>query len=174
MHTTRERVRIVVDSVLRDRFFSKTIKAENGCLIWIGAVSHTGYGKFRLADGPQDSHVVAWRISNDGLSVPSGLVIQHQCECRLCVNPDHLVCGTQSDNMKYASRNDRRFDFVRRGEDCPNAVLTEAIVTEIRRDYVPFKVTNKMLADRYGVSVDVVKSVTRGKSWKHIPQGAAR
>jgi hypothetical protein len=33
--------------------------------------------------------------------------VMHTCDVRACVNPDHLVLGTQSDNMMDALRKKR-------------------------------------------------------------------
>lgn len=32
--------------------------------------------------------------------IPKGLVVRHTCDVRECVNPDHLILGTQKDNIR--------------------------------------------------------------------------
>jgi hypothetical protein len=60
------------------------------------------------------------------------------------------------------------------GEASPRARLTEEAVREIRGVYarahgVRVKPgTRKALAERYGVSIALIKDVARGKSWKHV------
>ena len=164
--TTRE-VIVVTDS-LKARFSAKTIKADSGCIIWTGAVSRNGYGKFRLPDGPQDAHVVAWRLANGGISVPVGSLIMHACDCRLCVNPEHLSTGTSSDNMTDAHRDGRGEEFVSRGEDRPNAVLTEALVISLRAEYASGSISGRKLAEKHGISYEAVKSMLQRKTWKHV------
>jgi len=168
MSTKTARQVIEITEELKNRFYSKTVRAENGCMIWIGCVSKNGYGKFKLVDGPQDSHVVSWRIANNGKTVPTGKCVMHSCDCRLCVNPQHLSIGTTSENMRDAHEKQRIDDFLCRGEDSPNHVLTEKIVSEIKRDYRPRKMSYRKLAKRYGVCSGTVQAVLEGRTWKHV------
>lgn len=58
-----------------------------GCLLWIGYLSR-GYGQVRSAGRILKAHRVAWELVNG--SIPEGLVIDHLCRVRNCVNPAHM------------------------------------------------------------------------------------
>lgn len=51
------------------------------------------------------SHRVSYEIFNG--SIPDGMVVMHMCDMPACVNPSHLMCGTQGDNMRDAFRKGR-------------------------------------------------------------------
>ena len=41
---------------------------------------------------------MAWELSNER-QVPPGMQVNHRCDNKRCVNPNHLYVGTQLDNM---------------------------------------------------------------------------
>lgn len=47
-----------------------------------------------------------------------------------------------------------------------DTILTATQVAAIRREYVPYKITGKILAAKYGVSIRQVLSITRGDKWQ--------
>jgi hypothetical protein len=53
------------------------------------------------------------------------------------------------------------------GDAMPNAILTEAIVREIKREY-PRRRSRVYFAKRFGVSVNAVRNVVRGRTWKWV------
>ena len=70
---------------------------ECGCLIWIGAVKHW-YGVFSKPGKKQvPAHRVAYEMANG--PIPVGLVIDHKCRVKSCVNPDHLRVVTNAVNV---------------------------------------------------------------------------
>jgi len=77
---------------------SRTQAGSNGCLIWQRATNSRGYGvvwhdgKVRLA------HRVMWNLTYGAWPTP-GLVIDHVCEVKPCVNPGHLRESTNRDNV---------------------------------------------------------------------------
>jgi len=88
----------------RERFESKVILAESGCWEWSGAhFQATGYAIFNLpseSDGrwrPRTAHRVSYELFVG--SIPDGLVIDHLCHNRGCVNPAHLEAVTQQVNV---------------------------------------------------------------------------
>lgn len=89
-----------------------------------------------------------------------GLVVRHTCDNPPCVEPSHLILGTQADNVADAVERGRTC----RGERRANAKLTEDDVRAIRTD----KRSQRAIAAEYGVSQPTVGKVIRGEIWSHI------
>ena len=70
---------------------------NSGCMIWMGASRGNGYGAFW--DGKKDvaAHRFAWERKHG--PIPVGLVVDHLCRVRTCVNPAHLRVVTQRENV---------------------------------------------------------------------------
>lgn len=84
---------------LEELFWAKVEKTDH-CWNWTGAKSKNGYGNFITAYNRGLSslpHRVSLEIA--GRSVPSDMVVDHECYNRLCVNPDHLAIVTQRENV---------------------------------------------------------------------------
>lgn len=89
-----------------DRFLNKVVALDDedgGCWIWLAAVSIHGYGQFGLRNGmPTPAH--RWSYQHFVGPIPDGLVIDHVCRRRDCVNPDHLEAVTQGENLRRGRR----------------------------------------------------------------------
>jgi len=78
-----------------------------GCWLWRGAKSR-GYGIMsasRTTLSPWKAHRIAYELFIGPIG--AGLVVRHQCDRPDCVNPTHLILGTQSENMQDASERGR-------------------------------------------------------------------
>jgi hypothetical protein len=82
---------------LQNRFESKIEKTDS-CWNWLGSKTSSGYGLFYIGDKRYRAHRVSYTIYRDTIS--DGLVIDHLCKNKLCVNPEHLEQVTQSENVK--------------------------------------------------------------------------
>jgi HNH endonuclease len=84
-----------------DRFWSKLDQQLPliGCWEWRGAVSNTGYGCFEYE---RNRVMSTHRYSYLQLvgAIPSGLVLDHLCRNKRCVNPDHLEPVTHAENVQ--------------------------------------------------------------------------
>ena len=80
------------------RFSAFTIPEPNsGCLLWLGAISKSGYGNF-WADGTiWRAH--RWAYQHFVGPIPTGFTLDHKCRVRCCVNPDHLEPVTVKENV---------------------------------------------------------------------------
>ena len=76
-------------SAVFDRFFTK-VDASGPCWEWTGHINAQGYGVLRVnrSESPRRAHRLSWELLVG--EIPSGLVIDHLCRVRHCVNPDHL------------------------------------------------------------------------------------
>lgn len=90
------------------RFWAKTRLAPSGCVEWTGHVSKTtGYGQF--GDDKKLYYVHRWSYQHFVGPIPEGAHIDHLCNNRRCVRPDHLEAVTQAEN------NQRMWDRKLRG-----------------------------------------------------------
>lgn len=82
---------------------------NTGCWLWLGPTNHRGYGKIgktSIFRRDMQAHRGAY-MAFVGL-IPTGLEIDHKCNCRSCVNPDHLQPVTRQVNAKLIQSRDRR------------------------------------------------------------------
>lgn len=80
-----------------ERFNSKYEEDENGCWVWIGAMSSVGYGRFKVSGRLVSPH--RWSYENFVGPIPENLVIDHLCRNRRCVNPQHLEAVSHRENV---------------------------------------------------------------------------
>ena len=74
------------------------------CWLWTGSTNGR-YGKVRWQGRVTAAHRLAFQLWNGPIA--SGLYVLHTCDRGTCINPRHLVAGTQADNMRDASRKGR-------------------------------------------------------------------
>ncbi len=155
-----------------ERFWSKVDKSGD-CWIWKGARHRrTGYGCARGPDGSQtQAHRVAFLLTKG--PIPTGALVRHTCDVRLCVKPDHLLSGTHSENMRDRDERDRtpRGSALnhppQKGERNHAAKLTNEIVRAVRAMRsagIPCREIDRRLGLTYGHSW----LITRRKIWNHI------
>ena len=70
------------------------------CWEWTGARTSAGYGNLYAAE--HGGYETAHRAFYEALvgEIPDGKVIDHLCQVRHCVNPDHLEVVTYAENFK--------------------------------------------------------------------------
>ena len=80
---------------------------DDGCWEWGGGMYPNGYGRCYLGKGKRTgAHRVAYQVWVD--DIPDGLVINHPCENKRCVRPDHLEAVTSRANVHYSDTPARR------------------------------------------------------------------
>lgn len=144
------------------------VSAEGDCLVWFGNKDSNGYGRLRHAGC---AHYPAHRLMYElrkGV-IPDGLNIRHTCDNPPCINPDHLIVGTQKQNV--ADMFERGRANRASGDAHGRSKLTQAMVNEARARYTPGKrgAGIRVLAREYGVVFSTMRDALNGAHWKHIP-----
>jgi HNH endonuclease len=95
------------------------VDAQSGCWIWKSKPDQNGYGRYRFDSKLLRANVAAHRVSyllHIG-NIPEGLVIDHVCRVRNCVNPEHLEVVSQKENVRR-SNVFRRRQRLSKGDRC--------------------------------------------------------
>lgn len=79
------------------RFWRKVNKDDpSGCWLWTGA-KYRGYGYFRVERKGIRAHRYSYELVKG--NIPSGLILDHLCRNKACVNPQHLEPVTIGENV---------------------------------------------------------------------------
>lgn len=147
------------------------------CWIWT-ARRRGDYGQFWDGQRMVQAHVFSYALTHG--PIPDGLDTCHHCDYHPCVRPDHLFAGTALDNVndmhakgrarkatgdQNGSRKHR--ERMPRGEGSPVAVLTNAMVIEIRRR-LSLGETCGEIGRALGIHRSTVNGVRTGKTWRHV------
>jgi hypothetical protein len=155
---------------------------KTGCWLWLGTKNGSGYGTIGLGPavaGKDFVHRVAYRLLNG--PIPTGKLVCHRCDVRLCCNPEHLFLGTYLDNSRDAKAKGRtpigdRWPTAAReaakpvGERHGHAKLTEEQVREIIRLGAREGLTRAEISRRFKVSRATVRNIVTGKNWRHLQE----
>lgn len=136
------------------------------CIEGTGKDNGTGYLQVPYKGRLVYEHRLAYV---DAKSIPlaaiDGLVVRHSCDYSHCRNAEHLVIGTQKQNMQDAVVRGR----ISHGADRPAAKLTPEQVATIKLEFVRRSKTHggPALGRKYGVHHSVITEIISGKRWKH-------
>ena len=159
---------------IEDRFWVRVDKrGPDDCWNWTGTLSNYGYGRIagklrgELLARPGTvylAHRISWIMANgpipEGGPKPHGWVVMHKCDNPRCVNPAHLVLGSQRDNIDdmRTKRRDNDVGLSRGfGINSSRFSLTAEQVAEVLASEEPAKT----LAGKFGVCLSVIQKVRR-------------
>lgn len=142
---------------LRRRLEEATVPEPNsGCYLFSGHPNRPpphDYG--RLHSGARTralAHRVAYELYVG--TIPADAQVLHICDTPACVNPSHLLLGTNADNAT---------DKAVKGRAAKK--LTPADIRDIRASPESDRATGL----RYGVDGALINRIRNRKLWKHIP-----
>jgi len=69
---------------------------KSGCWIWLGTINSQGYPSV-WSNGPKAAHREMYCLIRG--DIPDGMVLDHLCRVRHCVNPKHLEPVTNKENI---------------------------------------------------------------------------
>ena len=93
--------------------------------------------------------------------IPSGAVVRHICDNRLCINPDHLILGSHGDNVADRVKRGRSATGERNGR----SKLVEADVVDI---YKNTDLPIMTLAKKYKVDPKVIRDIKKRRTWRSV------
>lgn len=149
------------------------VSPETGCWLWSGPTSAGGYGYMvdprepitRRSMPRKGVHRIVCEIVHRPMLETEQA--RHLCHTPRCVNPDHLLPGSRSENMNDSVR-DGRWKFTS-GTGNGRAKVTETAVAELRRDFQRNRPgETRKWAERLGITEGMVRQIVRGVAWPHV------
>lgn len=132
--------------------FMRKVEKVDGCWLWRGCVSSNGYGIVNR--NKKNILVHRYSYSHYKGPIPEGLVIDHLCRNKLCVNPDHLEAVTIGENVLRGPS----IVGKKRGRlACPNGHTYTPESVYLYRGYRVCRHCRKL---------NVKKAMKRGKQWE--------
>jgi hypothetical protein len=140
-----------------DRFW-RSVKKTKGCWLWTAGKDTNGYGQFSIKSVATSVHRFSYELHFGEIKHDNtyhGICVLHKCDTPSCVNPDHLVLGTQLDNIKDRDSKMRMAHKISR-----------ETAEKIRGEYIPYKVSQYTLGKKYGISRGTVEDIIHKRIWK--------
>ena len=81
--------------------WNRVVKKEDGCWEWTGGVTTAGYGELMINKQMWYAHRLSY-TENKG-NIPNGYQIDHTCENKKCVNPDHLIALSPQEHNRIGN-----------------------------------------------------------------------
>jgi hypothetical protein len=123
-----------------EKDFWLLVDKTDSCWNWLGRLDKDGYGWWWFDDKNVRAHKHSMKLHGKEIKLP--LISRHLCNNPKCVNPDHIVAGTQKENIK---------DQLDAGTFA-KLKYDKELIDEIKLAYSKRGVSTRALSALYGVS----------------------
>lgn len=147
---------------IRKRLMSQyRVDTITGCWIWTGKTLNKGERAcLTLGHNNHLAYRLMYVLTNGKLG---SLLVLHECDNGLCINPEHLKKGTNAENSRDMVQKQRQA----RGERNSRAKLTQEQVDAIRAEVGNRRLygIRKAIAKKYGVDPETISRVVLRRNW---------
>lgn len=129
------------------------VKNQEDCYICVShKVNSQGYATTSFKGESTQLHRLVYEELKG--EIPPGFHIRHTCDNRLCINPEHMLTGTATDNMR---------DMLER-HGANNVKLTPTQAREARNSLK----STKELAKEFNVTWMCIHNIRKRRTWKNL------
>ena len=131
---------------------------EDICWKWTRSFTGNGYGQITWGRKLYPAHRISYLIFNG--FIPINKVIMHTCDNPKCINPKHLVLGTQYNNI---------IDSINKRKHYKTVLNEEAVkVIKWMLKHQNYHGLSKKLASLYGVNQSRIAMIKNNNSWSWV------
>lgn len=153
---------------IRGRLFGTSIQRKGECLIFTKYKKPTGYGLIGYRGKLWRAHRLAYFLTY-GPPPPNKPLILHTCHNPSCVEPKHLIAGTQADNLRMMREAGRHAHAGGGplGEANGASKLNPDKVHKIRL-LLKAGTPKREIARRFEVCDTSILKIARGETWREV------
>lgn len=148
-------------TALEKLYSGANVRGADECWEWRRMTDRKGYGRIRWGGRQRPAHRLMYEITFG--EAPPALQVRHKCDNPPCINPSHLLTGTNQDNVDDKVERQRQ----NKGEQIPSAKLKAEDVPVIFQLYAQ-GVSGQEIGKRMGVGGGAIMRVLQRKTWKHV------
>lgn len=137
------------------------LKNDRGCIVCTSHSLRNGY-PVQTRNRQQTTIARLVLIHRYGKQ-SSDIVTRHGCDNRACINPDHIIPGSNADNVHDKMERQRQA----RGEQHGRAKLTASEVLKIRALHGS-NMSNTKIVRLFGISRTTVRNIIARETWRHL------
>jgi len=146
---------------VEERFWKK-VRKTGTCWLWTGAIDSWGYGQIKIQGKSKKASRLSYELHYG--TIPVGLMVLHSCDRPICVNPNHLWLGSNTDNMQDMVKKGRNSD--KTGEHNGNSKLKRKDIEKIRKMYNTGIYSKTEIGKLFLISGGHVGRIIMGYMWK--------
>ncbi len=109
-------------------------------------------------------HILVWLLHTDSKIIPNKHFVMHQCHNKACINPEHLIIGTnkqnQIDSRSYSLNTKLNLESVQ-------LILQEALLIDFSVRGVKTKF-DKYFSKKFNVHPDTISRIRRKELWGDV------
>lgn len=139
---------------LQDYILQRSAPTESGCREWLLSVGSHGYGNAFWQGRSINAHRLSYKAFHG--PIPAGMLVQHSCDNRRCVLPDHLSLGTDATNAEDKAKKGRA-----------SRKLTADAVAAMRARRAAGDAIRAIARD-FDVNQRLVQKIVRRAIWRHV------
>jgi hypothetical protein len=146
------------------RFYKNIdVKGFDDCWNWLLSKNRCGYGKFKAFGKSYLSHRFMYELEH--LCIPEGMIVMHTCDNPACCNPNHLVLGTQKENVGDCWGKGRHNNINLKRKKQPKLKRDDVmLIRELHDDGY----SHKYIANLFDISKSQVYIIVNNRQWKEI------
>lgn len=157
----------IVNAKRREYIMARSIPIPfAGCWLWLLSCGNHGYGNVSSSMTSTGRSGTAHRLSHEAFKgpIPVGMLVQHSCDNKWCVNPDHLSLGTDKTNSDDKHRKGRDNLADRKFPPHPKRKLTADEVLAIRASGESLDA----LSRRFGLWKRAIHNIKKGVTYRDV------